>query len=215
YHDAQLPQGLSSPSPSPLKPPTDFDVDITSRRFRASRANGDTIDAEQIVLCTRQSSSPRGPPRGPPVTVVFKGAAFLTHFKRVLPTFLENRITFYDDINVTIRSRLASAIIARSFDEPPPSFGSVVSIPQLAILVTAIIEQHGGAGLISSFSWRTKDEIVHTDVIATSVLRRYLDDDAAVQAGNIFDEIEADDGMPELKDFDFGMDEIEQFSDEE
>ncbi|TDL13216.1 hypothetical protein BD410DRAFT_847192 [Rickenella mellea] len=49
YHDAQLPQGLSSPSPSPLKPPTDFDVDITSRRFRASRANGDTIDAEQAL----------------------------------------------------------------------------------------------------------------------------------------------------------------------
>ncbi|TDL14360.1 hypothetical protein BD410DRAFT_846104 [Rickenella mellea] len=216
YHISQLPQNPSSPSPSPLvEPPTDFDVDITSRRFRTSRANGDTIDAEQIVLCTRQSSSPRGLPRGPPVTVVFKGAAFLTHFKRVLPTFLENRITFYDDINITIRSRLAAAIVARSFDTPPPSFGGIVSIPQLAILVTAIVEQHGGAGLISSFSWRTPHEIIHTDVIATSVLRRYLDDDAAVRAGNIFDEIEDDDGLPELKDFDFGHEDIEQFSGED
>ncbi|TDL14103.1 hypothetical protein BD410DRAFT_809992 [Rickenella mellea] len=214
YHVAQLSQDPSFPSPPPsVKLPTDLDVDISSRRFRTSRANGDTLDADQIILFTRQSTSPRGSPRGPPVTVVFKGAAFLTHFKRVLPTFLENKFAFYDDINVTIRNRLNAAIIARSFDTPPPSFGQIVSIPQITILVTALVEQHGGAGLISTFSWRKPGEILHTDVIATSVLRRYLNDDTAVRAGNIFDEIEDDDEIPELKDFDFDLDEIEDSSD--
>ncbi|TDL18156.1 hypothetical protein BD410DRAFT_843011 [Rickenella mellea] len=201
--------------PSALRDDTIINVDACLSSLRAI----DSIDAEYIVLFTRQSTSPRGTfLHGPSVTLVFKGAAFLSHFKKTLPSFLADPFAFHHDLNVTIRGRLAAAIPARRSDVAPPSLGRIISIPQLTNLVMAIIEYHGGSGLVSSFSWRTQREILHTDVIATEVLRRYLENPAAVKDGNIFgDEIEDDDELPpleEFSDFEEFEDDIKGFNDD-
>ncbi|TDL15286.1 hypothetical protein BD410DRAFT_845327 [Rickenella mellea] len=150
------------------------------------------------------------------------GADFLDHFKKTLPDFLDNPITFYDDISISLRGRLLKAVRPSEYAEPMPALGTTVTIPYLTYLVDTIIEYHRGSELVSNFSWRCSDYILIVDVIPTALLCRYLDDPKAAAEGNIFtkysnssDDIEEfdDDELSELKPTKYSnsSDNIEEF----